>query len=162
MGMDRLDIKVVTTFHKEGYELYGKRFLESFAKNVDKNIQLYCLTEKCDPVNPDPKQIIIERQEDALPQLMAFKNKWRGVPKANGIPPGDIQARRPRDSHKKFKWDAVRFANKVYSVFEACERSTDWCVWMDADSYIHTPCLFITYIIVCDLCFDIDLVFHTH
>mgnify|MGYP001454690815 CR=1 FL=1 len=27
---------VVTTFHKEGYELYGKRFLESFAKNVDK------------------------------------------------------------------------------------------------------------------------------
>ena len=139
MGMDGLDIKVVTTFHNEGYELYGKRFLESFAENVDKKIKMFCFTENCDPINPDPDQITIESQEFVLPKLMSFKRKWRNEPKANGIPPDDIKARRPRDHHKKFKWDAVRFANKVYSVFEACERSTDWCVWMDADSYIHTP-----------------------
>ena len=137
--MGEKDIKVVTTFHNEGYELYGKRFLESFAKNVDKKIQMYCFTENCDPENPDPNQIIIESQEFVLPKLMSFKRKWRNEPKANGIPPDDIKARRPRDHHKKFKWDAIRFANKVYSVFAACERSTDWCVWMDADSYIHTP-----------------------
>ena len=35
---ETIDIKVVTTFHNEGYELYGKRFLESFAENVDKKI----------------------------------------------------------------------------------------------------------------------------
>ena len=58
--MGEKDIKVVTTFHNEGYELYGKRFLESFAKNVDKKIQMYCFTENCDPENPDPNQIIIE------------------------------------------------------------------------------------------------------
>ena len=114
--MDRLDIKVVTTFHKEGYELYGKRFLESFAKNVDKNIQLYCFTEKCDPINPDPKQIIIERQEDALPKLMAFKNKWRGVPKANGIPPGDI-ACLPRPAPLLLVEHAVYFVMQRFAGF---------------------------------------------
>ena len=49
--MDGLDIKVVTTFHNEGYELYGKRFLESFAENVDKKIKMFCFTENCDPIN---------------------------------------------------------------------------------------------------------------
>ena len=136
---ETVDIKVVTTFHNEGYELYGKRFLESFAKNVDKKIKMFCFTENCNPENPDPNQITIESQEFVLPKLMSFKRRWRNEPKANGIPPDDIKARRPRDHHKKFKWDAIRFANKVYSVFAACERSTDWCVWMDADSYIHTP-----------------------
>ena len=34
----------------------------------------------------------------------------------------DIKARRPRDWHKKFKWDAPRFANKTYAVFEAARR----------------------------------------
>ena len=58
--MDGLDIKVVTTFHNEGYELYGKRFLESFAENVDKKIKMFCFTENCDPINPDPDQITIE------------------------------------------------------------------------------------------------------
>jgi len=73
-----------------------------------------------------------------LPKLNAFKERWKDDPKANGIPPAEIKARRPRDHHKTFKWDAVRFANKVYAVFDACERSTGWCVWMDADSYVHS------------------------
>jgi hypothetical protein len=32
----------------------------------------------------------------------------------------------------------VRFANKTYAVYDACERSNDWCVWMDADTYVHS------------------------
>ena len=28
--------------------------------------------------------------------------------------------------------------NKVYAVFDACERSSDWCVWMDADTFVHS------------------------
>ena len=73
-----------------------------------------------------------------LPKLVAFKMKWGAVPKANGIPPDDIKARRPRDWHKEFKWDAVRFANKTYAVYDAVQRSKDWCVWMDADTFVHS------------------------
>jgi hypothetical protein len=89
-------------------------------------------------VNPDPQQITIFDQFEALPKLNEFKSRWSNDPKANGIPPAEIKARRPRDWHKEFKWNAIRFSNKVYAVFDACERSSDWCVWMDADSFIHS------------------------
>ena len=131
-------ITVVTTFHNKHYNVYGKNFLDSFAKHVDKRIKLIVYAEECNPENPDPSRIEILDAVKSLPKLVAFKQRWKDDPKANGIPPADIKARRPRDWHKEFKWDAVRFANKVYAVFDAVERSKDWCVWMDADSFIHS------------------------
>jgi hypothetical protein len=131
-------ITVVTTFHPAGYSLYGQRFLESFALNVDKRIKLLVYAEDCTPINPDPTRIQIINAKEELPKLNAFKERWKDDPKANGIPPAAIKARRPRDWQKKFKWDAVRFANKTYAVYDACARSKDWCVWMDADTYVHS------------------------
>lgn len=132
------DITVVTTFHQPGLEKYGQRFLDSFAQRVDKRIKLLVYAENCKPVNPDPSRIEVLDAKQVLPKLNAFKERWKDDPKANGIPPEAIKARRPRDWNKAFKWDAIRFANKTYAVFDACERSSDWCVWMDADSYIHS------------------------
>ena len=131
------DITVVTTFHQPGLEQYGQRFLDSFAKRVDKKIELLVYAASCQPNNPDPNQIKIFDAFEALPKLNEFKSIWGGIPKANGIPPDDIKARRPKDWHKEFKWHAIRFANKVYAVFDACERSKHWCVWMDADTFVH-------------------------
>ncbi len=131
-------ITVVTTFHPEGMTTYGQKFLDSFACHVDKRIKLIVYAENCKPTNPDPTRIIILDAVDALPKLNVFKERWRDDPKANGIPPDAIKARRPRDWHKEFKWHAIRFANKVYAVVDACSRSKDWCVWMDADSIIHS------------------------
>ena len=132
------NITVVTTFHQPGLALYGQRFLESFAEKVDNRIKLLVYTEDCNPVNPNPEQITILDAKQALPKLNAFKERWKNDPKANGIPPIEIKARRPRDHHKAFKWDAIRFANKTYAVYDACVRSKDWCVWMDADTFIHS------------------------
>ena len=131
-------ITVVTTFHLAGYTKYGKRFLESFAAKVDKRIKLLVYAEDCKPDNPDPTRIEILDAKQALPKLNAFKERWKSVPKANGIPPDEIKRRRPRDWNKVFKWDAVRFANKTYAVYDACERSKGWCVWMDADTFVHS------------------------
>jgi hypothetical protein len=133
------NVTVITTFHQPGLELYGQRFLDSFAQNIDKKIKLLVYTEDCNPTNPDPEQITILDAKEHLPKLNSFKERWKNDPKANGKPPKDIVQRRPRDHHKAFKWDAIRFANKVYAVFDACERSTDWCVWMDADTFVHSP-----------------------
>lgn len=133
------DITVVTTFHKAGLDLYGQRFLDSFAKNMDKRIKMIVYAEECTPINPDANQITILEQTAALPKLVAFKEQWKGIPKANGDISKDPILSRRKDANKAFKWDAVRFANKVYAVFDACERSTDWCVWMDADTFVHSP-----------------------
>lgn len=129
-------ILVVTTFHKKGLDEYGQRFLDSFSKNVDKKIKMWVYAEDCSPNNPDPEQITIINA-NTLGKLNRFKEKWKSDPKANGICPWP--ERRPRDYHKKFKWDAVRFSNKVYAVFDACEKNSDWVVWMDADTVVHSP-----------------------
>ena len=63
-------ITAVTTFHKEGLDLYGQRFLDSFANNVDKQVKLVVYAEDCEPINPDPTQITIVPQTQ-LTKLMA-------------------------------------------------------------------------------------------
>ena len=130
-------ITTLTTFHKPGLDLYGQRFIDSFAKNVDKKIKLLVYAENCTPINPDSNQItIIDAKE--LTKLNQFKSRWGNVPKANGKCP--FPEKRPRDYHKEFKWDAVRFANKVYAVFDAVTRTDDqWTVWIDADTVVHSP-----------------------
>lgn len=132
------DITVVTTFHLPGLETYGQRFLDSFAQRVDKKIKLLVYAENCNPKNPDPEQIKIFDSFEALPKLNAFKSKWANVPHANGDITSHPARNGRKDWQKKFKWDAVRFANKTYAVYDACERSKDWCVWMDADTYVHS------------------------
>lgn len=130
-------ISFVSTFHKPVLDLYGQRFIDSFSKNVDPQIKLFLYAEDCTPVVNDDRIIVLD-QKNELPKLVKFKERWRDVPKANGKCPWP--ERRPRDHHKEFKWHAVRFANKVYAVFDAAQRcNTDWLIWLDADSYVHSP-----------------------
>jgi hypothetical protein len=131
-------ITVVTTFHPKGLTQYGQRFIDTFSANVDQRIKLIVYAESCTPINPDPTRIKILDAQKELPKLNEFKKKWKNNPKANGIPPADIKARRPRDWHKKFKWDAIRFSNKVYAVFDACQKEKGWVVWIDADTVFHS------------------------
>ena len=131
-------ITVVTTFHPAGLTKYGQRFLDSFAARVDKRIKLLVYAENCKPINPDPSRIEILDAKAVLPKLNAFKSTWGHVPKANGDVSNEPQRHARRDWDKAFKWDAVRFANKTYAVYDAVQRSKDWCVWMDADTFVHS------------------------
>lgn len=134
-----MSITVVTTFHKPGLDLYGQRFIDSFQENVDPRVKLFVYAEDCDPVIENTDQITVLDATQTLPKLNAFKSKWKDVPKANGKCPPEIKAKRPRDWHKEFKWDAVRFSNKVYAVFDACYKAPSrWVVWIDADTYFHS------------------------
>jgi hypothetical protein len=132
-------ISFVSTFHAPVLNLYGQRFVDSFSKNVDPEIKLFLYVEDCTP-RVDDDRIILLDQKQTLPKLIAFKERWKNVPKANGICPLEIKTKRPKDWHKEFKWNAVRFANKVYAVFDAAKRcNTDWIVWLDADTFVHSP-----------------------
>ena len=70
-------ITVCTTFHKEGLDLYGQRFIDSFAKRVDKQIKLLVYAEDCVVVNPDPTQITVFDAKLELKKLNAFKQRWK-------------------------------------------------------------------------------------
>jgi len=132
------DITVVTTFHQPGLETYGQRFLDSFAQRVDKKIKLLVYAENCNPINPDPEQITILDAIQELPKLNAFKERWKDVPHANGDITNHPARQGRKDWQKGFKWNAIRFANKTYAVYDACARSQGWCVWMDADVFVHS------------------------
>ena len=131
------DITVVTTFHQPGLEKYGQRFLDSFAEKVDPKIKLLVYAENCNPIVSANNITVLDAQI-VLPKLNQFKNKWSSVPHANGDITNHPARKGRKDWQKEFKWDAVRFANKTYAVYDAVQRSKDWCVWMDADTYVHT------------------------
>jgi len=128
---------VVTTFNQKGLETYGQRMIDSFEKSWPDDVSLFVYTEDCTPKTT--KSNIIVKDLMADPYIQAFKHKWKDVDKANGRenPKGRV------DSHKGFKWDAIRFCHKVYSIFNCAKilhrGETDVLIWMDADTYCHSP-----------------------
>ena len=130
---------VVTTFNKKGLEKYGQRMINSFSKQWPKNVKLYVYAEDCEPEVPSENIIILD-MHTTCKDLVAFKEKWKDVPKANGDVTNDPIRSKRRDAGKGFKWDAIRFSHKVYSIFHCADIcNTDMLMWMDADMYCHSP-----------------------
>jgi len=134
-----MSISVVTTFHKPGYNEYGKRMIKTFLENWPSDIKLYVYAEDC-VIEESAPNLIVKDLHQSSPELVAFKEKWKNIPKANGDVTNDPVRSKRKDSGKGFKWNAIRFAHKVYSIF-ACakECNTEWLMWMDADTICHSP-----------------------
>ena len=129
---------VVTTFHKAGYKLYGRRMIQTFLLNWPKEVDLYVYYQ--DVVVKESAPNLILHDLNSVKELTEFKNKWKDDPKANGW---TKDSTRKHDDKKKkvgFRWDAIRFAHKVYSIFD-CVRNcdADILLWMDADMVCHSP-----------------------
>ncbi len=134
-----MKIAVVTTFHQAGYDQYGKRMIETFLKNWPKEITLYVYSENCQVAESAPN-LVVRDLHQASPDLVRFKETWKNVPKANGDVSNDPVRGKRKDSGKGFKWHAIRFAHKVYSIFScAKECGADTLLWMDADTICHSP-----------------------
>ena len=138
-GLSMKTFSVVTTFNKDGLEKYGQRMIDSFSKNWPSNIKLYVYAEDCNP-HVSNENIIVLDQNTTCTELVKFKETWKGVPKANGDVSTDPIRSRRKDAGKGFKWDAIRFSHKVYSIFHCAEIcNTDYLMWMDADMFCHSP-----------------------
>jgi len=135
----KMKISVVTTFNEAGLKKYAQHMIDTFVQNWPKEITLHLYPEDCNPKISDHSRITLTNLND-VKELTAFKEKWRGVPKANGDVSNDPIRNKRKDAGKGFKWDAVRFAHKVYAIFD-CARTTDADVlfWMDADTICHSP-----------------------
>lgn len=148
-------IAVVTTFNAQGYEQYAQRLIQTFIKNWPSDVVLYAYAEDC-TVTETSSNLVIKNLHESSNKLVEFKRKWKNVPKANGDISTIPHLSSRKDSHKPFKWDAVRFAHKVYSIFHcAIETDADILLWMDADIVCHSPVTKETLEKLCcaDLCF---------
>ena len=130
--------------------------IETFLNTWPAEVDLIVYAEDCIVTQSAPNLRVLDLHRDS-PELVAFKTKWHGVPKANGDVSADPTRNTRKDAAKRFKWNAVRFAHKVYAVFAAAHAATDWLVWMDADTVCHSPITMIQLNKLCpttaDLCF---------
>jgi hypothetical protein len=133
-----MKISVVTTFHRAGYEQYGQRMIESFLKNWPGNVDLHVYAEDVEVLESAPNLVVHDLLAEST-ELVAFKNRWKEIPKANGDVTDDPIRNKRKDAGKGFKWDAVRFSHKVYSIFH-CSKicDSDILIWMDADMVCHS------------------------
>jgi hypothetical protein len=139
MGTTKMKIAVVTTFHEEGLKKYAQRMIDTFCTNWPEEIILHIYPEKCNPAIRNHNHVTLT-DLDSVKELMVFKERWKDIPKANGDVSADPIRSKRKDSGKGFKWHAVRFAHKVYAIFD-CARTTDAdiLIWMDADTICHSP-----------------------
>jgi len=130
---------VVTTFNKNGYDLYGKRMVESFLKNWPSEINLYVYAEDCEVAESAPNLVVRDLKQSS-PKMLAFKERWKNDPRASGDISADPEKSKRKDARKAFKWDAIRFAHKVYSIFACAQKvESGTLIWMDGDVYCHSP-----------------------
>lgn len=130
---------IVTTFHKAGYEKYGKRMIETFLKTWPSDITLYVYPEDCEITETAPN-LIVRDLHATVPALVAFKERWKNDLKANGgFVTENFKPQEAKDRYS-FRWDAIRFSHKIYSVCHAAANcDADVLFWMDADMVCHTP-----------------------
>ncbi len=112
-----MKVKLISTFSDAGYYDYAKHFVESCIKNI-KNIDVVIYKDNVDL--QDVGNVKFLNLEPTCPDLVEFKK---------------------RNSHrtfKKFWYDGVRFAHKVYATIHASrEENLDYLIWLDADTEIY-------------------------
>ncbi len=124
-------IAVCTSFDDEGYRVYGRRFVLSFLANSDLPLHVFYGGKKPEIKGP----IYHDLHRDA--GLRKFRGQWGNSPFANGV------VKRADDMNHDmlavsveyidYRFQAIKFANKVYAVTGAVAKNQDWWVWIDAD-----------------------------
>ena len=131
-----MNFTLITTFHKPGLDQYAQTMIDTFEQYWPDSVNLVCYAENCTPKTTKSNVKVVDLHERS-PDLVAFKNKFKTVPWANGE---EMKETGLKFESNNFKWDAVRFSNKVFTVIDACQTiDSDWVIWIDADSKTHSP-----------------------
>jgi len=121
-----MKIAACTAFDYPGYQKYGKACLESMAKFWPTPVHVFYQDHL--PEIADYKFIYHDRGQDE--DLQVFKGEWDASPLANGVVGNKIS----------YRWEAVKFANKVFSLTSPLRPDDlDWWIWIDADTICKQP-----------------------
>jgi hypothetical protein len=117
---------VVTTFNKEGFEICGKKMIDSFDKFWSKDIQLHVYYEDMSqPKLRCSDRIIFYNFNDEVKKWYKFKQKFFFK---ELIKPDD------NSSRAFYIYSASKFAHKVYALQKQIEnKDCDHLIWLDSD-----------------------------
>ena len=126
---------VITTFNQAGLKQYGQRMISTFEQYWPAEVDLVVYAENCKPTVSRANTCVADLLSDSA-ELRQFIERHQNNPLAHGQSTPDRQV----DPKKQFRWDAVRFAYKVFSIALAVTTvKTDWLIWLDADTHTHSP-----------------------
>lgn len=114
-------MKIVTTFSLDGYELYGKRMINTWLQYWPSNAELIIYTEdfKIHEQDSRLKEIDIFK---ACPNLKQFKEKSEKI---------KVNCQKETNRIKK----AIRWSHKVYVISHALNLNCDCFLFLDGDTY---------------------------
>jgi len=126
---------VITSFNEEGLKQYAQRMINTFEQYWPAEVDLVACAENCQPITVRPNSHVYNLLNVSL-NCRAFVERHRNNPLAHGQA-GPPEVWNPK---KAFRWNAVRFAYKVFSVALCANNiSSGWMIWIDADTHTHSP-----------------------
>jgi hypothetical protein len=115
----------VTSWSNKGYEQYGKKFLESWQEFGWKDAApLVVFHEGKVPETVGP--VYLDLLGD--PDVVAFHKAYGRFPEANGVG-------KTKDGRLvvDYRWQATKFARKVFAITSGRIPEANWRIWIDAD-----------------------------
>jgi hypothetical protein len=111
-----MKIRIVSTFSDNGFEEYGKNFVEGCKRLIGKDIEVVLYIDNAS-IKPT-ENVKIVNLEKTIPQIAEFKKR-----------------NSHRTGFKDFRWDGVRFCYKSYVMCHAAkDPGVDILIWLDADT----------------------------
>jgi len=156
----------VTTFNHSGYEQYGRRMIDTFREFWPEDMRLIVVSE--DPLEIDTdERVSFFDYGTLIPEGDQFKAKFRSFSQAHGVmnafdmsdprgalensvaqtgdnvalftaPSGHQVAPRLTPVYYDYRYDAIRFSHKVFSIYAVSRMfDGDHLFWIDGDTYTH-------------------------
>ena len=115
-------IKFVSSFSKEGYKLYGKKFVETALKHLPINAELHIYYEEKNPCDIRDKRLVFHNLYK-IPGVMDWLGGFGRFPMFRGETHGQ----------SNYRYNAVRFTRKIFAQCDAATNFDGLLFWMDAD-----------------------------
>ena len=122
---------VVTSFSPRGAVLYGERMVASVARYWPRSTSLVVYLDQAAPLPAGEARLTTD-----LPEWTACRTRWATDPLVQGLPTAEVP--RPKPYH--YRWDARRFAVKVFVQRDAAQRiGRGILTWLDGDTVTTRP-----------------------
>lgn len=117
---------VITTFSKDGYELYGNRMIDSWLKFWPNNYTLIVYTEGYE-LPKKHKQLKTIDINYACPDLQLFKDNSEKL----------LIPRNKKNNNRVKK--TIKWCHKVYAMSHAIKNNTGYLIFLDGDTETTSP-----------------------
>ena len=125
-----MSVTVVTTLHKDGYELYGQENLTTWSAMFPQDWNIVYYTEKHTPVLPNRVTVI-----DFDQRCTNWQNFYTAVQEKY-----KQESNPSNEKRKNWYKKALRWSFKMYTLLDAIKTcNTRYLIWLDADVWASKP-----------------------